>query len=522
MQAGADSVTRRLAGGLGMQAVVFVLLTVGQVLLVPVFLSRWSMADYSAWITVFALAGLSAMADAGLHGCLVSRLRAAIARGDGDAARRWMAQGFAVYALLVSGALLLLLLCRPMLPELLESLGVGGAGWTGTAMLLAASHILLLPRGLPAALYSARGDYAGEGRWTSLLLAGQLLAQAGALLAGAGPAGVALAYLMGSLLFGWGFMVAHLARHHADMLVRPAWPGRAVWRDMLGRAPLFFLPQLSRNALTHLPLVLLARLTPDPTAVVAFAMHRTYTGLARQAAQQSLELFGLESLKRLIQGDRTGLRRSVIGNGRFSAAVLGLAAGLLLPVGSLFFSHWTHGQVPFDPWLAAAFLLPLALAPLSGVRGLLVYHEKPRPQALALLAQMLGGLALCAAAIPGLGALGAAVGLAAAEMVTLGWLCLWAATRVLHLPLHGLLLPGVVALAGGLVWGGGVAVGLGHLLPGDSLPVLGLLLAGWAVLVVPILPGLALDAPRRAWLIGMIRTIVRRTRGRCGTGATRS
>lgn len=430
---------RRLALGFGAQGMTLVLLTLLQFLLVPAFLSAWPTALYADWLVLYAAAGLLSLADFGLQGYFTNALRLAWACGRAARFHRVLGTGLAAYALLVA-ALAGTVLAAGAAADLPALLGVTAlAEASAVLLLLALSTILLLPRGLVAAVYSARGAFGRETGLGLCLYAGQFIAQAAALLAGGTPLMVAAAHGAASLVLGWGLLLLDLRRRHPDVLPVPRRPRRMEWRRLGARAPLYGLSLAASVLLLHVPVMALGRLAPPAEAVVAFTTMRTFVGLPRQAALFLSIAAGLEMARQHVRGDRDGTIRLHAATARLTGGLAGLLSGLVLGIGPVFFSLWTHGGLAFDAPLAMIFLGAVVLmAPAHGAWGFLRHTEHARPVAAAHLAQVALAIPLCLMLVPRFAASGAALAVAVAELLTQGLYLLPAMARLVKMPLPAL------------------------------------------------------------------------------------
>lgn len=497
----------RLAFGFGMQGVAFTVTILAQFLMIPVFLAAWDKAVYADWLVLSAAAGLLSMLDLGCHGHLANALRAAWAVGDTARFQRVLRSGLFVYAVLTvlwCGALAVAV-------AVLDVRGALGADSLPDAepvfLLLALSTVLLVPRGLVATVYSARGQFGRELGLGIVLGAGQASAQAVAALAGGTPLHAAAATAAACLLLGWGLLLHDLGRRFPDVLLCPRPPTRAELRLLASRAPFYLLSLGAVNAIVQLPVLVLGRLGPDG-AVVAFTVTRVFTGLVRQGAAQLATATGMEMARQHVQGDMAGLERVHAGTARLAAGLSALGGGLCMALGAPFFALWTHGAVPFDHGLAAVFLgAVLVMTPSLGALYLLRYIDRPAPVALGLCAQAALGVTLCVLLAPRFGAMGAALAVAAAEVLTLGVQGLSAGRRMTGAAVLPHLAATYATVLLGLALGGGAALALERVLPSGGVAGMAAFTLLWCAVVA--VPGffLLLNAGQRDWLRAAARRL---------------
>lgn len=495
---------QRLAYGIGMQTVSFLVMVLLQLLLVPVFLGAWGKAVYEDWLVLMAATGVLSVLDLGCQGHLTNTLREAWASGDERRFSRVLRSGLFTYIVLTLAWLAALLAGVTMLdPSRLLGLRVP-EGANPTFLLLALQTLILIPRGLVASVYSARGALGHEVGAGLLLSAGQGLAQAMTALTGGAPLHAALASALASVLLGWGTLLFGIRRHFPDVRLRPQMPDCADLRLLAGRAPYYLLSQGAMNAIMQGPLLALGRLAPEG-AVVTFSAMRVFTGLVRQGAAQLATATGLEMARQHTQQDTAALRRLYVGTARLAAGLSGLGSGLLLALGPPFFRLWTHGAVPFDPILALMFLGGgMVMAPFLGSLYLLRFIDRPRLVAVGLCGQAAASLLLCVVLAP-LGAPGGAIAVVAAEVLVLGWQGLSTGSRLTGEPLRRHLTRSWATAFCGLLLGGGTALAEAWLFQPDSLLEIMVFAGLWAAAVTIPALFLLLDAGQRDWLSGMLR-----------------
>ena len=417
---GRSGIVRRLARGFGMQGLSFAAQALAQFLAVPVCLSAWGTAVYGDWLVLVAAGGVLVVADFGIHGHLCNGLRAAWARGEHEAGQRILQSGLGVYLILVAGLAAGLGLAV-WLVDVPAALGVSRLDHAGAILvLLCLPTLLLLPRELILAVYPARGEFDRQVA-DALVLA---MAQQGAVivgaLAGRTPLEAAAAYFGVTLVFGAGASLAALRLRHPDVRFAPRRPKAEELRTLAGKAPFYAVQQAGGVLLIQLPVIVLGRLA-SPAAVVAFTTMRTFTGVLRQFANQFSTVTGLEMSRLYVRGEVAAAGRLYDVAVSLTGGMVGLLGALALAVGPVFFAVWTRGAIAFDPGLAAVFIAAvLLMTPGYGAFGLLRLIDRPQPVAAALLAQTGAGLALCLILIPGRGALGAALAVTLAELLTAG------------------------------------------------------------------------------------------------------
>ena len=73
---------RRIISGLGLSSAIIMVTMVGQILTVPILLTRWGAQIYGEWLTLTALAGTLSMLNLGVQSYVTNRLIAYYVRGE--------------------------------------------------------------------------------------------------------------------------------------------------------------------------------------------------------------------------------------------------------------------------------------------------------------------------------------------------------------------------------------------------------------------------------------------------------
>ncbi|PWC88099.1 hypothetical protein TSH100_08445 [Azospirillum sp. TSH100] len=490
---------RRLAAGIGAQGAAQVVLILGNLLSVPGFLAAWGGGVFADWLVLSAAAALLTLADFGISGYLGNTLRAAWASGDEVGGRRILQIGLGIYGVLcaaVAAAVVAASILADM-PALLGVTRLEGAG--PTQLILALTIVILLPRGLIAAVHSARGRFHREVLLLMLTQAGQVTAGVAVALAGGGPQTAATAQLAAALLLGWGALLWDLYRHGDLHALRPQTPDGRELRRLAIKAPLYAMQTGAVMALVHLPILLLGRLAPA-SAVVTFATIRTFVGLVRQTARQVATPLGLEMARMHAGGNRAAAGRLYADSVAPTGCIVALLAGGAWSAGPAILTLWTHGTAVFDPLTAGALLAgALIQVPAYGAGALLRLVDRPGTiaaiHAVEILAILLLGLLL----IPTAGAAGAALTVILAETIpAIPWYLhstgRLLGCRILRPVLRAYAVTGAVFLLVLLT-----AAAINQLVSLDTVPGLGVFMLLWAATAPPALI-VTLSTGQRNWI----------------------
>ncbi len=505
------SPARRFASGAAATALAQMVTAVGQILLVPAFLSAWGQVRYGEWLALSAAAAWAGLLEAGVPTYVGNRLNAARARGEHDEYARtlhsallWTLGSAVVGALLAAAAAFAL-----PLDGLLGLSATGGGAASMTAVLLVLAVLAALPAGVLGGVYRTVGEYA-RGQYLACaqrLLT--LLVTLVALAAGAGLPLVALLQLV-PLAAATLYTVRDLRRRHPQVPLglRNASLGLAF--GFLGPSLLFLLVQFAQVAALHGG-TLLAGALGGAGGVVVFVTLRTPANLVRQITGSVGNALWPE-LTELEARERWETLRSVHLLALKATLALTLAIACALHfAGRDLVALWTGGQVAYDPALMDA-LLVLLVAQAPWMTSAYVLLASNRHRSLALrwtLGSALGLLAgwLLARAAPAGSGLAAMVwGMAAADLLVCGVSVPWSTCRAIGQPawliVRDVLLRGTVACAPAWL----AAAGVSALLDGTA-PLLRLLVVGGAAVGAFAVASLLLwlRADERARLSGLLR-----------------
>ena len=400
---------------------IFVQLVV-QLVSVPVLTHNWGLAGYGAWVMLFSVPSLLAMADLGLTTAGANSMTEAAAQGDlPRAARIHMALRVVTAAtglVLLALAALFIFVLRPGALDFGAAMPQAEAATA--ALLLCLYGFLALVNGVTLAGFRAADSFAYSGMLYQTVVLVEAAAALGLALAGGSPVQVATAYLLARLA---GTVLMSLALHRkAPWLRHTDWrvDGKEV-RGLL-RPALAALVLPGAQAVTIQGSVMVIGAVGGPAAVPAFAVVRT---LSRTALQFAFR-FNVASMPRYTvhaaQGDHARASQLVLLNVAVAALlVIPAALGMLL-LGQWFVALWTGGLiVPGFALLAvmiAGMLADAAWFPLSNLLLAINRHGSwTYVYLIAAVVSIAAGIPLVAA----MGALGMAWALLAQELVMMVW-----------------------------------------------------------------------------------------------------
>lgn len=334
---------------------------VGNLLLVPLFLSQWPSGVYGEWMALSAVVAYFGVTDLGMNLAAVNAMTAAYARGDLGRYRYLQGSAMAFYVAMAFSVSLLFGFLAAVLPIPawigIRDIPPAVAAWV--TWLLASRLLWQMPAAQLGSIYHSTGNLAAAQWFLNLQSIGLLAATATVLLLHGGVLRLALwgaAPMMAVTAGAW----FSLRRSHPELLPKLSEARIAGLRELLSPSLLFGLIMLSM-ALTLQGPVLLVSQALGGTAVALLVTTRTLANVVRQmvAPVQNalwpeltrLDAVGAQSALRL------GHRLLVIGSVALSAAF----AGALWFEGASVMAVWTNGKLAADVWLLRIFLLAMVL-----------------------------------------------------------------------------------------------------------------------------------------------------------------
>jgi O-antigen/teichoic acid export membrane protein len=486
---------RRLFSGWSANLVQMILGITQQIALVPVFLHYWTSDVLAAWLAIYAAGNLILIADAGLQFRAINRFIAFKPGVDCDGrTAHFYAAMLRIYLGFI-GLLLVLLVVGVQLLSPSALLGFHSISHFDAAFLvMTAGMLLTLPSGMGSALYRARGLY---GRGVRLQNWGVLVAQCGQLVA---------VVATGSLLavtIAYAATQAIIAFYVLAFDVRRLFPflrgvrAKHTWRWIIGQfrhAGPFAVAGATEVALLNLPVLLVSTLVIDRVAVAQWGLTRVIAGLLRSLCVQTTLPLAAELGHDYALGLKEQLRSLYARGSVFVTVLASVVASGLLPFWPDFFALWTHGAIPYDPWLAITLLIGTStVAPSILALGYANYSNRGDLLVRTKGLQLAVFLVLSVLLISAMGPLGAAIALVTSDLlIQFGLLGLIIITQTLQRPFrHVVFLVAVMVI----VTAGGWALGsmIRSWLPGTGLTRFGAECALWLIVVAlvasPILSG---------------------------------
>jgi len=391
------------------------LVRLGGLVLVPLFLHRWSPAQYGEWLALSAVAGYITLVDPAIHLAAVNVLTQCHARGDVAGFRRVQRAALGAYVGLAatgSAVMVVAAACLPITAWL--RLGVSASDAALVISLLGAYVLWAMPARLVSGTYQALGSGARSQWVTNVQQTVSIVAVATVLLGGGGM--VALATLQLTILtVVTAAVVIDLHRREPAYAPRLALPRLREVRELVKPSAFFSMLSVA-NLVSQQGSILLVSGAVGSAAVALFSVSRTLAMIPRQA----IDALSWACWPEVARVDATrgaaGVR--LLHKTLVAAAIaipVAFAAGLWCE-GPELIALWTRGRLIGDEALLRA-LLALAVLEAPWLASGLFTMAVNRHQAFATayLAASVVGVALGWSLLGRLGVLALPIGLMAGQ-----------------------------------------------------------------------------------------------------------
>jgi O-antigen/teichoic acid export membrane protein len=393
-----------------------------QFLLIPLYIFAWGTELYKDWLVLFALVVFFNFCDFGIDDFFGNMFLRAVATGDQCSLERHVRVGLFA-ALSVTAVMLAAIIAMFLLVPVDHVLGLSAMDERTAMFCLAAMLAPLLTGHLSGTLhgiYRAFGDFSrGEclfAIYNTLQIAGIAV-----LLALRQPP------ILVALWYG-GLAIAYSIARITDILRRYpislglAVPKRAEWSHTIGQSLLYFTASLSQLLTQNGTLVVFGHFGIGAATLVQYNVLRVFTGLTRQLGCQSFVVgSGIEMARQHAQAQREACRKLYEQSGVIVACLVGLLAGVSIPMSGPFVALWTHHTVSGDTVMMLCFLAGIFISAPGRVSLMLLrYSNQARPIAIANTAQSVGGIVAAVAFLPLYGVTAAVAAFAVAEALAVG------------------------------------------------------------------------------------------------------
>jgi O-antigen/teichoic acid export membrane protein len=329
----------------------------GQIVLVPLFLSRWTSTAYGEWLALTAVVTYLSNLDLGMNSATRNALLAAWSRGDLDEYRRIQGSSLAFYVPMAAAFTILAILATNLFPIAswmrLSEMPPTAVKWIVVA--LTARIMWHMPVALIWNTYRNTGNMART-QWIyntyTLVVTGTTAAT---LLLGGDALQVAV---FSSLPLALTVVLTWLAlrRTHRKYLPSLRYASMNAIRSLITPSLLFGVIMLAAAAGAQGPAIIVSRVLGG-VAVALMVTTRTVSNLIRQVVQTLMEAVWPEMTRLEAIGATETLRRThrlLIG---VSACLCAAVAVVLWFNGPAVMVLWTRGKLNPDPVLLRTFLV---------------------------------------------------------------------------------------------------------------------------------------------------------------------
>jgi O-antigen/teichoic acid export membrane protein len=334
---------------------------VGQIVLVPLFLSRWTSTAYGEWLALTAVVTSLSNMDLGMNSATRNALLAAWARGDVEEYKRIQGSSLAFYVPLAVVFTVLAILSTKLFPIAswmrISEMPPNAVRWIVVTL---TARIMWQMSG--AQIWNTYRNTGNMAR-TQWIYNVHALVVTGATAATLRLGGDALQVaIFGSLPLVLTVSVTWLAlrRTHRKYLPSLRYARIDVVRSLIKPSLLFGVIMLAAAAGSDGPVVIVSRMLGG-VAVALMVTTRTVANLIRQLVQTLLESVWPEMTRLEAVGATETLRRThrlLIG---VSACLCAAAAVVLWFEGPALMTFWTRGKLNPDPALLRTFLVCIYL-----------------------------------------------------------------------------------------------------------------------------------------------------------------
>jgi O-antigen/teichoic acid export membrane protein len=453
---------RRLFSGWSASLFQMVLGVTQQVALIPVFLHFWSGEILAAWLVIYAVGNLVLIADSGLQFRAINRFLAFKSCRDCDGRTAgFYAALLRVYLGLGTFLAVLVLAAAQLISPSVVFRFQGVADFDAAFLVMTAGMLLMLPSGLVAGLYRARGLY-GRAIWLQSwgTLVGQV-AQLVAIVVTGSLLAVTIAYVATQMLIAIYLLTIDASRLFPFLRGAGAKHSSRWIIGQFRKAMPFGIAGATELVLLNLPVLLVSALVSDRVAVAQWGLTRVVAGLLRGLCVQITLPLAAELGHDHAVGATDRLRNLYARGSVFVVVLASAVVSGLLPFWPDFFSLWTHGAIPYDPALAITLLIgTCAISPAILALNYASYSNRAALLVRAKGFQLAVFLILSLLLIPPLGPLGAAVAIVTSDLsIQFGWLTSVIIRQTLRYPLRHVLFLAAVMIAIVLSgWGLGIAI----------------------------------------------------------------
>ena len=403
-----------------LQALVFghLVARIGSLIMVPIFLSRWTASVYGEYLALFAMVSYFSGLDVGVQLAAVNRLTGDYARGDLDDYSKCQSSALLLY-LTVSVVAFLILFTLAVLLPISRWIGLRHTSPTvarAVTLLLGSYIIGCLPQRLIASVYQTTGNLARAQWIANIQQLAILIVSVVLLLSGGGMVSMAVAQVT-VLALGLVYVLWDREQRFPELTIRLADARFQILRELY-QPSLLFATLMIGNLVAFQGNVLIISATLGGAAVAVLSVSRTLVNAVREALY-SINVSLWPDLARMVALNQFERVRRVHRISVFSTAALGLAAASTVWLeGADLVSAWTRGRLHPDELLVHAFAAFVALqTPWAASSAVATATNQHRTYALCYFSGTLLSLITTLALVHHIGTASVPVGLMLGEAI---------------------------------------------------------------------------------------------------------
>jgi hypothetical protein len=360
-----------------------------RVLLLGLMVSYLGVTGVADWVIAMAAAGLVSALDFGFTSYYGNRLFILISQGERDQAREVFAQGNLVLVItsLFGGVAIM---AYAWLGGMESHSGLTGSEMFAATGFLTASVVIRQMTGQITALYRAHQEFARQTWMIAIADLARVLLLIVLLGRGAGLLDLMIFYLVSAILLNLIWPMIDTRRRFPEYRYRLSRSDVAAFRTAVGSSSQYWAQSVVSNGVSYLPVLLLNSAAAGASVIAVFTLIRTMANYVRTVLTLIVNVFALESGRRIAIADQAGLNQVYRESTNFLATQLGGLAGILAIFAQPLFELWTSASLAFDHGLFWWAMAPLLLFPgLAMGVAILTVINLPTPLMRGRLAQLL-------------------------------------------------------------------------------------------------------------------------------------
>lgn len=361
-------VIARVLHGTGAGVVAYGLGIASNLLLLPLYLRSWSVAEYGEWMALYSIVNYLGNLDFGVTTAAVNAATIAYARNDWSAFKRIQGTAWAASLTIAAAGGVIVCLLSLTYFHVDQWLGLTVLGHQNARLVfcgLAVSLLASIPGRQLIAVYTATGDFAKYQWLYNAFSLFTFMASGLALMLGAGPVSLAVV-TAGTTLSTIAFSLWLLRRKGSRLYPRLRDADWHTARALAAPTGQFGLSMLATALTVQGPIVVLSRALGGPT-VALFTTTRTVANVVRGTLALLRAPLRPEFGAASAQPTKDALRRLFRLTVSLDATMAICLSAVLWSGGVWLIRFWSHGRIHPDPMLLHLLLIASILEGFSQI-----------------------------------------------------------------------------------------------------------------------------------------------------------